>query len=85
MAAGANVFLKQNKTKKAQADNNTVAIFNHMTVFLKGNCDTLVTHSGAKRIMCVHDPPSRCKKRTLRSAAQFFCPHESDIHYSSTF
>jgi len=70
------------KKKLAQAGNNMVATFKHTTVFLKGNWDTFVTHSGAKLIMSVPDPPSRCqKKSTLRSATQFFfVSHESDIH-----
>ena len=39
-----------------------VAAFKHTVVFLKGNCGTFVTQSGAKLIMSVPDPPSRCQK-----------------------
>jgi len=51
------------KKKSAQAGNNMVATFKHTTLFLKGNCDTFVTHNGAKLIMSVPNPPSRCQKK----------------------
>ena len=72
--------------ESAPAGNNMVATFKHTTAFLKGNCDTFVNHSGAKLIMSVPDPPSRCQKKKKKYTALgcpnlfSFVPDESDFH-----